>query len=115
MRYSAKSEASRDLGRRQFFAVLATRITLQWRKRSTFYFALAGRDGLSRFLALLTSLKPKKLAQVVAHGLSLVDSMVGPAWPRKEHAGLPPVVRFFDGELLGDLSDPKRCLKLVEQ
>ena len=41
--------------------------------------------------------------------------MVGPAWPRKEHTGLLPVVRFLDGELLGDLSDPKRCLKPVEQ
>ena len=30
MRYNAKSEASRDLGRRQFFEVLTARITIQW-------------------------------------------------------------------------------------
>ena len=28
--------------------------------------------------------------------------MVGPAWPRNEHTGLLPVVRFSDGELLSD-------------
>ena len=41
--------------------------------------------------------------------------MIGPAWSRTEHTGLLPLVRFLDGELLGDLSDPKRCLKPVEQ
>ena len=64
---------------------------------------------------MLGSLKLGYAGQVVARGLSLVDSMVGPAWPRKEHTELLPIVRFFDGELLGDLSDPKRCMKPVEQ
>ena len=65
--------------------------------------------------AKLGSLRLGYAGQVVARGLSLVDSMVGPAWPRKEHTGLLPVARFLDGELFGDLSDPKQCLKPVEQ
>ena len=44
-----------------------------------------------------------KTGHVVARGLSLVDSMVGPAWSRKEHTGLFPVARSLDGELLSDL------------
>ena len=48
--------------------------------------------------AKLGSLKLGYAGQVVARGLSLVDSLVGPAWPRKEHTGLLPVVRFLDGE-----------------
>ena len=57
--------------------------------------------------AKLGSLRLGYAGQVVARGLSLVN--------RQEHTGLLPVVRFLDGELLGDLSDPKRCLKPVEQ
>ena len=56
--------------------------------------------------AKLGSLRLGCAGQVEARGLSLVDSMVGSAWPRKEHTGLLPVVRFLDGELLGVLSDP---------
>ena len=44
-----------------------------------------------------------KTGHVVARGLSLVDSMVGPACSRKEHTGLLLVARFSDGELLSDL------------
>ena len=62
-----------------------------------------------------TSLKPKKLAFAGGSILSSmfwnrVDSMVGLAWPRKKDTGLLPVVRFLDGELLGDLSDTGHVL-----
>ena len=65
--------------------------------------------------AKLGSLNLGCAGQVVARGLSLVDSMVGPAWPRKERMGLLPVVRFLDGKLSSDLSDPNRCVNPVQQ
>ena len=53
--------------------------------------------------AKLGSFKLGHAGQVVARGSSPAVSMVGPAWPRNEHTGLLPVVRFSDGELLSDL------------
>ena len=57
--------------------------------------------------AKLGSLKQGYAGQEVARGVSLADCLIGPACPRKEHTGLLPVARVLDGELLGDLSDPK--------
>ena len=36
------------------------------------------------------------LANFAARGLSLMDSLIGPAWSRKERTGHLPVVRFSD-------------------
>ena len=53
--------------------------------------------------------------QVAARALELQADKVTPAWPRREHTGLLSVVDFLDGELLGDLLSPARCLKPVEE